>query len=120
MSSNYYTAKSNKNKFVVTIDQYGLRDLGGDFFNPIQQYVKDFVLFKKLVPTQHKTAILMNDSFYKTQKDWSKLIAGKLKEKGCSLAIISNKDERHVTEVVDKLLPDIFDIVKGFDGAFPQ
>ena len=83
MSSNYYSAKQNKNKFVVTIDQYGLRDLGGDFFNPIQQYVKDFVLFKKLVPTQHKTAILMNDSFYKTQKDWSKLIAGKLKEKGC-------------------------------------
>ena len=83
MSSNYYSAKQNKNKFVVTIDQYGLRDLGGDFFNPIQQYVKDFVLFKKLVPTQHKTAILMNDSFYKTQKDWTKLIAGKLKEKGC-------------------------------------
>ena len=83
MSSNYYSAKQNKNKFVVTIDQYGLRDLGGDFFNPIQQYVKDFVLFKKLVPTQHKTAILMNDSFYKTQKDWSTLIAGKLKEKGC-------------------------------------
>lgn len=44
----------------------------------------------------------------------------KLKEKGCSLAIISNKDERHVTEVVDKLLPNVFDIVKGFDGAFPH
>ena len=84
MSSNYYSAKQNKNKFVVTIDQYGLRDLGGDFFNPIQQYVKDFVLFKKLVPTQNKTAILMNDSFYKTQKDWTNLIAGKLKEKGCT------------------------------------
>ena len=84
MSSNYYSAKQNKNKFVVTIDQYGLRDLGGDFFNPIQQYVKDFVLFKKLVPTQNKTAVLMNDSFYKTQKDWTKLIAGKLKEKGCT------------------------------------
>ena len=84
MSSNYYSAKQNKNKFVVTIDQYGLRDLGGDFFNPIQQYVKDFVLFKKLVPTQNKTAVLMNDSFYKTQKDWTNLIAGKLKEKGCT------------------------------------
>ena len=83
MSSNYYTNKQNKNKFVVTIDQYGLRDLGGDFFNPIQQYVKDFVLFKKLVPTQHKTAVLMNDSFYRTQKDWNSLIAKKLKEKGC-------------------------------------
>ena len=84
MSSNYYTAKSNKNKFVVTIDQYGLRDLGGDFFNPIQQYVKDFVLFKKLVPTQSKTAILMNENFYRTQKDWNSIISGKLKEKGCT------------------------------------
>jgi len=88
MSSNYYSAKQNKNKFVVTIDQYGLRDLGGDFFNPIQQYVKDFVLFKKLVPTQHKTAVLMNDSFYKTQKDWNGLINKKLKEKGCDLDFV--------------------------------
>ena len=83
MSSNYFTSRKSQNKFVVTIDQYGLRDLGGDFFNPIQQYVKDFVLFKKLVPTQHKTAVLMNESFYKTQKDWTSLIASKLKEKGC-------------------------------------
>jgi len=81
MSSNYFTAKNNKNKFVVTIDQYGLRDLGGDFFNPIQQYVKDFVLFKKLVPTQKKTAILMNEKFYATQKDWNGMIKTKLKEK---------------------------------------
>ena len=84
MSSNYYSAKKNKNKFVVTLDQYGLRDLGGDFFNPIQQYVKDFVLFKKLVPTQNKTAILMNENFYKTQKDWNTIISSKLKEKGCT------------------------------------
>ena len=69
MSSNYYSTRKSANKFIVTIDQYGLRDLGGDFFNPIQQYVKDFVLFKKLVPTQHKTAVLMNESFYKTQKE---------------------------------------------------
>ena len=88
MSSNYYSTKQNKNKFVVTIDQYGLRDLGGDFFNPIQQYVKDFVLFKKLVPTQHKTAVLMNESFYKTQKDWNGLIDKKLKEKGCDLDFV--------------------------------
>ena len=84
MSSNYYSDKKNKNKFVVTIDQYGLRDLGGDFFNPIQQYVKDFVLFKKLVPTQNKTAVLMNEGFYRTQKDWTTLISSKLKEKGCT------------------------------------
>ena len=84
MSSNYYSTRKSPNKFVVTIDQYGLRDLGGDFFNPIQQYVKDFVLFNKLVPTHSKTAVLMNDSFYKTQKDWNSLISKKLKEKGCN------------------------------------
>ena len=88
MSSNYYTAKKNKNKFVVTIDQYGLRDLGTDFFNPVQQYVKDFVLFKKLVPSMHKTAILINDSFYATQKDWHGLIDKKLKEKGCDIEFV--------------------------------
>ena len=85
MSSNYYSSRKSPNKFVVTIDQYGLRDLGGDFFNPIQQYVKDFVLFKKLVPEVHKTAILMNESFYNTQKDWNGIIDKKLKEKGCDI-----------------------------------
>lgn len=44
----------------------------------------------------------------------------KLKERGCSLAVISNKDHRHVYEVVDKLLPGVFDVVKGYDGNFPH
>ena len=88
MSSNYYSTRKSANKFVVTIDQYGLRDLGGDFFNPIQQYVKDFVLFKKLVPTVHRTAILMNENFYRTQKDWDGIIAKKLKEKGCDIDFV--------------------------------
>ena len=107
MSSNYYSAKQNKNKFVVTIDQYGLRDLGGDFFNPIQQYVKDFVLFKKLVPTQNKTAILMNDSFYKTQKDWTNLIAGKLKEKGCTQDFVVIPVSTDVKASLAKLPSDV-------------
>ena len=107
MSSNYYSAKQNKNKFVVTIDQYGLRDLGGDFFNPIQQYVKDFVLFKKLVPTQNKTAVLMNDSFYKTQKDWTNLIAGKLKEKGCTQDFVVIPVSTDVKASLAKLPSDV-------------
>jgi hypothetical protein len=107
MSSNYYSAKQNKNKFVVTIDQYGLRDLGGDFFNPIQQYVKDFVLFKKLVPTQNKTAILMNESFYKTQKDWTSLIAGKLKEKGCNQDFVVVPVGADVSASVSKIPSDV-------------
>ena len=58
MSSSYYVDKPNKNKYVVTIDQYGLRDFGDKFFNPMQQTANDFVTFKKLVPTIQKSAIL--------------------------------------------------------------
>ena len=59
LSSNYYTDKKNKNKYVVTIDQYGLRDFGDHFFNPIQQMTSDFVTFKVLNPNIKKTAILI-------------------------------------------------------------
>lgn len=81
LSSSYYADKKNKNKYVITIDQYGLRDFGDKFFNPVQQSVNDFVLFKKLVPNQKKAAILMNENFYKTQNNWNTIIAKKLKEK---------------------------------------
>ncbi len=107
MSSNYYTAKKNKNKFVVTIDQYGLRDLGGDFFNPIQQYVKDFVLFKKLVPTQHKTAVLINESFYNTQKDWNSIIDKKLKEKSCDLEFVVIPVNSNIKSSLAKIPSDV-------------
>ena len=82
MSSMYLTNKKNPNKFVLTIDEYGLRELGSNaFFNPVKQYVNDFILFKKLVPTQQKTAVLLNENFYKTQKDWHGIIDKKFKEK---------------------------------------
>ena len=68
MSSTYYAGKQNKNKYVVTIDQYGLRDFGDKFFNPMQQTANDFVTFKNLVPNIKKTAILMNENYYKTNK----------------------------------------------------
>ena len=81
MSSVYLADKQNKNKFVITIDEYGLRELGSNaFFNPVKQYVNDFILFKKLVPTQQKTAILINENFYKTQKNWHSIIAKKFEE----------------------------------------
>ena len=60
MSSNHYSSMPNKTKRVVTIDQYGLRDFGDNFFNPIQQTANDFVTFQKLAPQIQKTAILMN------------------------------------------------------------
>ena len=83
MSSTYYADKPNKNKYVVTIDQYGLRDFGNKFFNPMQQTANDFVTFKTLVPSIKKTAVLINEGYYKTNTDWSTSIAKKLKEKNC-------------------------------------
>ena len=85
MSSVYYSEKKNKNKYVVTIDQYGLRDFGDKFFNPMQQMANNVVTFKKLVPDMKKVAILMNESYYKTQKDWNTLITKKLKDKSCDV-----------------------------------
>ena len=61
MSSDYYSNKPNKQKYVLTIDQYGLRDFGS--FNPVQQNVDDFVTFHALVPGSKKTAILMNETY---------------------------------------------------------
>lgn len=87
--SSTYLAKAKPKKFVSTIDEYGLRDLGSNaFFNPVKQYVNDFILFKKLVPTQHKTAILINNNFYNTQKDWNAIIKKKFAEKKCDLDFV--------------------------------
>lgn len=107
MSSNYYSNRKSPNKFVVTIDQYGLRDLGGDFFNPIQQYVKDFVLFKKLVPSMHKTAILMNENFYSAQKNWHATIDKKLKEKGCDIKFVVVPVNSNVKASLAKMPSDV-------------
>jgi len=85
MSSMYYTDKKDKKKYVVTIEQYGLRDFGNKFFNPIQQTANDFYTFKVLVPEIKKTAILMNENYYKTESNWNASIAQKLKEKNCDL-----------------------------------
>ena len=88
MSSMYYSNMKNKNKYVVTIDQYGLRDFGDKFFNPMQQMANDFVTFKKLVPTITKTAVIMNENYYKTRSDWDSVISKKLQEKECPLDFV--------------------------------
>lgn len=77
LSSIYMTDKKAKNKFVVTIDQYGLRDIGEGFFNPVQQSINGIKSFKALLNFK-KVAILMNENYYKTQKDWSKFAGDKL------------------------------------------
>lgn len=111
MSSNYYAGKPNKNKYVVTIDQYGLRDFGDKFFNPMQQTANDFVTFQKLVPTIKKAAILMNANFYKTEKNWSANISKKLKEKDCNLDFV-------VIPVTSDVKGSLAKIPSGVDSVF--
>lgn len=99
LSTKYLNERPNKKKFVVTIDQYGLRDMGDDFFNPVQQSVKGAQLFKRLINFK-KTAILMNDSFYKTRKDWDSFLAPKLT--GINFEVIPVNND-NITEALQKV-----------------
>ena len=108
MSSVYLADKQNKNKFVITIDEYGLRELGSDtFFNPVKQYVNDFILFKKLVPTQHKTAVLINENFYRTQKDWHSIIEKKFADKQHDVEFVVLPVSQDLKSSLDKIPNDV-------------
>lgn len=107
MSSSYYVDKPNKNKYVVTIDQYGLRDFGDKFFNPLQQSVNDFILFKKLVPAQKKVAVLMNENFYKTRANWNAVIDKKLKEKNAEMDYVVIPVGNSIKTAIDKIPSDV-------------
>lgn len=111
MSSEYYTDMKNKKKYVITIDQYGLRDFGDKFFNPIQQNVNDFITFQKLVPTIKKSAILMNESYYRLHKDWRPIISKRLQEKKCNLDFV-------VIPVNSNILGSLAKIPKDVDSVF--
>ena len=60
LSTEYYNSLKNKKKFVITIDQYGLRSFGDQFFNPVSQSIKGVYAFQKLVKFK-KIAVLMNE-----------------------------------------------------------
>ncbi len=85
LSSKYFNEMKSKKKFVVTIDQYGLKDLGEDFFNPVRQSAKGILLFKKLV-NFNKAAILMTESYYQTRSNWDEY--GKSKLPGINFTVI--------------------------------
>ncbi len=106
-SSNYYADKKDKKKYVVTIDQYGLRDFGNHFFNPIQQMTSDFTTFKVLNPGIKKTAILMNETYYKTRSDWNTFIDKKLKEKKCDLAFVVVPVNSNISASLSKMPKDV-------------
>lgn len=42
------------------------------------------------------------------------------KQRGCKMAVLSNKDDRHVKEIVNVLMPDIFVSVNGFSPLYPH
>lgn len=107
LSSNYYSAKKSKNKYVVTIDQYGLRDFGSNFFNPMQQTANDFITFQKLVPNIKKSAILMNENYYKTNKNWNNSISSKLKDKDCNLSFVVIPVNSNVSASLAKIPNDV-------------
>ena len=107
MSSDYYVNKKNKQKYVVTIDQYGLRDFGDKFFNPVQQSVDDFVVFQRLVPGIKKTAILMNENYYKMHKDWNSIISARLKEKQANLDFVIVPMSTNVKASLSKIPSDV-------------
>lgn len=101
LSTEYLNEKENKKKFVVTIDQYGLRDFGDGFFNPVQQSIKGVLLFKRLIDFK-KTAILMNESFYKTKKDWNSFLKPKLAGIDFNVIPVNNNN---IDAVVQSLSP---------------
>lgn len=104
LSTKYLNEMPNKNKFVLTIDQYGLRDIGEGFFNPIQQSASGIEIFHKLFEFK-KAAILMNEGFYKTRNDWDKVVKTKLP--GINAVVVP------VNGNMDKILADI----KGCDAV---
>ena len=107
LSSNYYADKKDKKKYVVTIDQYGLRDFGDHFFNPVQQMTSDFTTFKVLNPNIQKTAILMNETYYKTKTNWDEYISKKLKEKKCDLSFVIIPVNSNITASLNKIPSDV-------------
>lgn len=72
LSSKYYNSLTSKKKFVITIDQYGIKDFSEGFFNPIRQSANGISVFKRLVHF-NKAAVLINDSYYKTRNNWDEV-----------------------------------------------
>ncbi|MCQ2957419.1 MAG: TolC family protein [Candidatus Gastranaerophilales bacterium] len=72
LSSKYFNTLTSKKKFVVTIDQYGLKDLNKGFFDPVQQVANGIEVFTRLVSFQ-KAAVLLTDSYYNTRSNWNEI-----------------------------------------------
>lgn len=87
LSSKYMTGVKNKKKFVVTIDQYGLRDFGQGFFSPVSQLAQKVEQFKRIAGF-NKVAILINEGYYKTRNDWNGFLSKKFEGKDINFVMI--------------------------------
>lgn len=108
LTSQYINKVNKKGKFVVTVDQYGLRDLGEGFFSPVSQMCQKIEQFKRLT-NYDKVAIMMNEGYYKTRKDWNSFLGKKFEGKGINFVIVP------VNGSVDKAIANI---PSDVDAAF--
>lgn len=60
-------------KFIMKVDDYGLRTFGDKTFNPASQIAKKITNFHSLTHF-NKTAILMNENYMKLNKNWNEYI----------------------------------------------
>ena len=104
LSSKYMSTLKNKRKMVVTIDQYGLRDFGTGMFSPVAQFTQKLELFHRLTHFK-KVAVLMNENYYKTRKDWNSYITSKLKDKSIKLMVVPVG--KNVDTVMAKIPADV-------------
>ncbi len=104
LSSKYMSTLKNKRKMVVTIDQYGLRDFGTGMFSPVAQFTQKLELFHRLTHFK-KVAVLMNENYYKTRKDWNSYLTSKLKDKSIKLMVVPVGN--NVDNVMAKIPADV-------------
>ena len=103
LTSKYINKVNQRGKFVVSVDQYGLRDFGSEFFSPISQTCQKLEQFKRIAPFK-KVAILMNEGYYRTEKDWNSVIGKKLNDKTIDFTVIPVG--KSVDEVIAKIPSD--------------
>lgn len=104
LSSKYFSETKNKQKFVVTIDQYGIRELGPDLFNPVEQAIEKLDLFKRVSP-YNKVAILINETYYKTNKDWHSFLKPKLEPREINYVVVPVNGD--INMVLKKIPSDV-------------
>ncbi len=98
LSTEYYNSLKNKKKFVITIDQYGLRSFGDQFFNPVSQSIKGVYAFQKLVKFK-KIAVLMNENYYNTRKNWHTFVEPKLKDINFVIVPATSNNEKTCSSI---------------------